>query len=335
MRTKDSGRFVKISGIGSYVPERILTNNELEKMVDTSDEWIQTRTGIKERRIAADNQATSDLCVLAAQRAMESAKISRNDIDLILVGTITSDMPFPSTAVIVQSKLGLSNIPCFDYNVACSGTQYGIELASSLLTGSRKYRNILLICGDKMSSVVDWQDRATCVLLGDGAGAMVLSVTENGEENSIVDVLLGANGGLWELLFLAAGGSKEPASFKTVENRKHFLRMSGRDVFREAVLVMQSCAQEILSRNNMTIEEIDFVVPHQANLRIITALQERLGVFDEKICITVDKYGNTSASSCLIAMDTFVKSGKIRRGSKILSMGFGAGLTWGAAILKF
>ncbi|MDR1433167.1 MAG: ketoacyl-ACP synthase III [Puniceicoccales bacterium] len=332
---KKSIRFAKISAIGSYVPEKILTNDDLSKMIDTSDEWIQARTGIRERRIAADGQITSDLCVEAARAAIKKAGISAEDVDLILVGTITSDMPFPSTAVFVQSKLGLQNIPCFDYNVACSGTQYGIALANALLTSSDSYKNILLICGDKMTSVVDWNDRATCVLLGDGAGAAIFSATEKEEENSVIDVLLGADGKLWELLHVPAGGSSEPASVKTIEDGKHFFKMKGRDVFREAIRIMEGCAREILQRNGMTVADIDFVVLHQANLRIIEALQERLKIPDEKVCITVDKYGNTSGSSCLIAIDTFARSGRIRSGSKILSVGFGAGLTWGAAILKF
>jgi 3-oxoacyl-[acyl-carrier-protein] synthase-3 len=332
---KNGRRFAKISGVGAYVPDRVLTNSDLEKMVDTTDEWIRTRTGISERRIASAEQTTSDLCVAAARRAIENAKMLPGDIDLILVGTITPDMPFPSAAVFVQKKLGLANVPCFDYNVACSGTQYGIELASALLTASRRYNNVLLVCGDKMSSVVDWQDRATCVLLGDGAGSMVFSATENDEEHSVIDVLLGADGNLWELLCLPAGGSRNPASAETVASGSHFFKMMGRDVFREAVKAMGNCANEILMRNAMTIEDVNFVVPHQANLRIISALQERLEIPDEKICITVNKYGNTSGSSCLIAIDSLVKCGKIVSGSKILSVGFGAGLTWGASILKF
>jgi 3-oxoacyl-[acyl-carrier-protein] synthase-3 len=328
-------KFAKILGIGSYVPEKILTNDDLSKMVDTSDEWILSRTGIRERRIAASDQATSDLCVIAARRAIENAGIDPEKIDLILVGTITSDLRFPSAAVFIQNKLGLKNIPCFDYNVACSGTQYGIGLASSLLTGVGRYENILLICGDKMTSVVDWQDRTTCVLLGDGAGAIVFSSVDSEEENSVIDVLLGANGGLWDLLMIPAGGSLEPTSEETLKNRSHFFKMKGKDVFREAIKVMGACSQEILRRNDMTVHDVDFVVPHQANRRIIEALQEKLEIPDEKICVTVDKYGNTSESSCIIAMDSLMQAGKMAKGSKILSVGFGAGLTWGAAILKF
>ncbi|MDR2628504.1 MAG: ketoacyl-ACP synthase III [Puniceicoccales bacterium] len=331
---KNSKQFVKILGVGSYVPERIVTNDDLSKIVDTSDEWIQARTGIRERRIAAADQTTSDLCVCAARKAIENANIGVDDIDLILTGTITSDVVIPSTSVFVQTKLGLKNIPCFDYNVACSGLQYGIEIARSLI-GSQRYKNILLICGDKLSAITDWQDRSTCVLFGDGAGAIVLSATENEEENSIIDVLLGANGEHSELVMVPAGGSREPASEKTVSERKHFMKMSGRDLFREAVKSMGNCAQEILERNNMSTGDIDFLITHQANLRIIDAVRERLDVPLEKVCVTINKYGNTSASSCIIALDSLLGNGKIVRGSKVLTVGFGSGLTWGAAILKF
>ncbi|MDR1232967.1 MAG: ketoacyl-ACP synthase III [Puniceicoccales bacterium] len=331
---KNSKQFAKILGVGSYVPEKIVTNDDLSKIVDTTDEWIRARTGIRERRIAASDQTTSDLCVCAARKAMENAKIGADDIDLILTGTITSDVIFPSASVFVQTKLGLKNIPCFDYNVACSGLQYGIEIARSLI-GSQRYKNILLICGDKLSAITDWQDRSTCVLFGDGAGAIVLSATENEEENSIIDVLLGANGEHSELIILPAGGSREPASEKTVSERKHFMKMAGRDLFREAVKIMGNCAQEILGRNNMSTNDIDFLITHQANLRIIDAVRERLDISPEKVCVTIDKYGNTSASSCIIALDNLIRNGKIVRESKVLTVGFGAGLTWGAAILKF
>jgi 3-oxoacyl-[acyl-carrier-protein] synthase-3 len=328
-------KFAKISGIGAYVPDRVVTNDDLSKIVDTSDEWIVSRTGIRERRIAADWQATSDLCAAAAQRALENAAIGAGEIDVVIVGTITPDMPFPSASVLVQSKLGMGEIPCFDYNSACSGTQYGLEIAHSLVVGSNRYENALLICGDKMSSVIDWQDRSICVLLGDGAGAIVLSATENAGEDCIIDITLGANGSMWNLLHMPGGGSRCPATEESVRDRKHFMKMSGRETFRESVRIMESCALEILRKNNMSLDDIDFVVPHQANLRIISALQERLGVGDDKICVTVDRYGNTSGSSCIIAMDSLVKSGKITRGSKILSVAFGAGLTWGASLLRF
>ncbi|MDR0693400.1 MAG: ketoacyl-ACP synthase III [Puniceicoccales bacterium] len=331
---KNSKQFVKILGVGSYVPEKVVTNDDLSKVVDTSDEWIRTRTGIRERRIAAPDQTTSDLCVCAARKAMENASIGVEDIDLILTGTITSDVIIPSTSVFVQTKLGLKNIPCFDYNAACSGLQYGIEIARSLIE-SQRYKNILLICGDKLSAITDWQDRSTCVLFGDGAGAVVLSATENEEENSIIDVLLGANGEHSELITIPAGGSREPASEKTVSERKHFMKMSGRDLFREAVKSMGNCAQEILDRNGMSANDVDFVVTHQANWRIIDAVRERLDISPEKVCVTIDRYGNTSASSCIIAIDSLIQGGKIVRGSKGLTVGFGAGLTWGAAILKF
>ncbi|MDR1890963.1 MAG: ketoacyl-ACP synthase III [Puniceicoccales bacterium] len=331
---KNNRQFTKILGVGAYVPEKVVTNDDLCKIVDTSDEWIQSRTGIRERRIARADQTTSDLCVCAARRAMENANISVGDIDLILTGTITSDTAFPSTSTFVQKKLGVKDIPCIDYNVACSGLQYGLEIARSFIE-SQRYKKILLICGDKLSAVTDWQDRSTCVLFGDGAGAIVLSATEKEEENSIIDILLGANGEHTEILMMPAGGSREPASEESVKGRRHFLKMSGRDVFREAVKIMGSCAQEILDRNGMSANDVDFVVTHQANWRIIDAIRERLNVPSEKVCVTIDKYGNTSASSCIIAIDSLIGSNKIVPGSKVLTVSFGAGLTWGAAILKF
>jgi 3-oxoacyl-[acyl-carrier-protein] synthase-3 len=328
-------RFAKILGVGAYVPERVLTNADLCAMVDTSDEWIRTRTGIVERRIASDGQATSDLCTAAAQMAMDRASIAADGIDLVIISTLTPDMPTPNTSVLVQHKLGMDGIPCMDFNVACSGFQYGLELSRSLISSSGRYNNILLVCGDKLSTVVDWQDRSTCILFGDGAGAVVLSATENANENSIVDVMVGANGKLSNLLRIPAGGSAEPSSCESVTKRRHFMQMNGRDVFREAVRTMESCAAEILRKNGMTVNDVDFVIPHQANIRIIEALGERLKIPAEKLCITIERYGNTSSSSSVIAMSSLVESGQISTGSVILSVGFGAGLTWGASILKF
>ena len=318
---------VKIAGFGSYVPEKVLTNDDLSKIVDTSDEWIRTRTGIGERHIADSTQFTSDLCTLAAQAAMRDAGV--DSVDLILIGTVTPDMSFPSTAAIVQRKLGLKNIPCFDFESACAGFQYGTELATMLCS---KYDRVLLICGDKMSAITDWQDRSTCVLFGDGAGAVVFS--RDDEKSSIVDVLLGSNGNFSHLLEMPAGGSACPASAETIQQRKHFVKMAGREVFREAVLCMTSSCQEILKRNGLTIDDIDFVVPHQANIRIIEAIRERLNIPQEKVQLTVHKYGNTSASSCIIALDDLRKSGKLQKNMKILTVSFGAGLTWGASILQ-
>lgn len=331
---KDKKLFVKLSGVGVYVPERVLTNDDLSKIVDTSDEWITARTGIKKRHIAAENEATSDLCCQAALRALENAKMSPEDIDAIVIGTVTPDMVFPSTAAIVQHKLGIRGCPCFDYESACAGSQYGTQLARSLLLADVGYRNILVICGDKLTSLTDWTDRTTCVLFGDGAGAMIFSVTDEEEDNAVIDVLLGANGTFADLLKVPAGGSLEPATVDTINDKKHFVKMAGRDVFREAVLTMVKCVEEILHRNGLTINDVDYFVPHQANLRIIEAVGERIGIASDKVCVTVDQYGNTAASSCVIALEELMKSGKLKGKSTILTVSFGAGLTWGSSLLR-
>lgn len=326
-------KLVKIKGIGAYLPEKILTNDDLSKTVDTSDDWIFTRTGMRERHIAADNEVTSDLCSKAALRAIINAKINKNDIDLIVVGTMTPDTIFPSTATVVQSKLGLKNIPCFDFCAACSGFQYGLEIVDSMLKSGR-YRNALLICGDKMSSIVDWQDRTTCVLFGDGAGAIILS-TDDAKENFLVDSLIGADGTFGNILCMPAGGSSMPASEETVVNRQHFLKMNGKEVFKLAVRGMCECATTILERNSLSANDISCVVPHQANIRIIEAIAERLGLNLDKFVITLDKCGNTSAASLPITLHKAYTNSIISNGDMILSLSFGAGLTWGASLLRW
>jgi 3-oxoacyl-[acyl-carrier-protein] synthase-3 len=323
---------IVIKGLGTYVPERVLTNDDLSKIVDTCDEWIRTRTGIGERRIAASEEATSDLCVRAAQLAIEDAKIGVKDIDLILLGTLAPDMLTPATAMFVQHKLGIKNIPCFDFGAACSGFQYGLEVSRMMLLNP-KYKNVLLICGDKLSSVTDWQDRTTCVLFADGAGAVVLS-REPGRQCGIVDVLIGSDGEHSDILNIPAGGSREPASEQTIRERKHYWRMDGREVFRLAVQKMGESMVEILERNNLTINDINHVVTHQANIRIMDAIANRLAIPSKKVRVTLDKFGNTSASSIIITIDHYRKCGVISQGELILTAGFGAGLTWGSAIIR-
>ncbi len=331
---KEQKLFVKLSGVGIYIPERVLTNDDLSKIVDTSDEWIMARTGIKKRHIAAEDEATSDLCYQAALRALEDAKMSPEDIDAIVIGTVTPDMIFPSTAAIVQNKLGIKGCPCFDYESACAGSQYGTQLARTLLLSNVGYKNVLVICGDKLTSLTDWTDRTTCVLFGDAAGAMIFSATDDEQQNSVIDVLLGADGRLADLLRVPAGGSLEPATLDTVNDKKHFVKMAGRDVFREAVLTMTKSVEEILRRNGLSINDVDYFVPHQANLRIIEAVGERIGISSDKVCVTVDQYGNTAASSCIIALKTLIESGKLKEKSTILTVSFGAGLTWGTSLLR-
>ena len=326
------GRTCSISGVGSYVPARILTNAELEKMVDTSDEWITTRTGIKERRVAAKNEYTSDMAVKAAQRAMKMAGVTAEQIDLIAVATITPDMPFPSTACLVQQKLGARRAAAFDLEAACSGFIYGLEIGQQFIM-SRTYDTVLVIGAEKLSSIVNWKDRNTCVLFGDGAGAAVLQNRPNA--HGLLTAVMGADGGKANLLFMPGGGSRCPASAETVAAKLHYLQMEGRETFKNAVQAMCTAAQEALRRCELDISKIKCVVPHQANRRIIDAVGERLGATPGQLFVNVNRYGNTSAASVAIALDEAVTSGKVQRGDLILLIVFGAGLTWGAAVIEW
>ena len=326
------GRTCSITGVGSYVPEKILANADLEKMVDTSDEWITTRTGIKERRIAAKDEFTSDMAAKAAQRAMKMAGVTAAEIDLIIVATITPDMPFPATACFVQQKIGAKRAAAFDLEAACSGFIYGLEIGQQFIM-SRTYDTVLVIGAEKLSAITDWKDRNTCVLFGDGAGAAVLQNREN--SHGLLTAVMGADGGKADLLFMPGGGSRCPASKDTVDARLHFLRMSGKETFKNAVQAMCSAAQEVLRRCEVDITRIKCVIPHQANRRIIDAVGERLGAAPEQMFINVHRYGNTSAASVAIALDEAVASGKIQRGDLILLVVFGAGLTWGAAVIEW
>lgn len=326
------GRTCSITGVGSYVPARILTNADLEKMVDTSDEWITTRTGIKERRLAADNEFTSDLAAAAARSAMERAGVTPEQIDLIIVATITPDMLFPSTACLVQRKIGARRAAAFDLEAACSGFIYGLEVAQQFIM-SRTYDTVLVIGADKLSSIVDWKDRNTCVLFGDGAGAAVLQNRPNA--HGLLTAVMGADGDNADLLFMPGGGSQCPATTESVASRQHYLRMSGRETFKCAVQAMQTAAEQALRRCEIDITRIKCVIPHQANRRIIDAVGDRLGAQPEQLFVNVDRYGNTSAASVAIALDEAVATGKIRRGDLILLVVFGAGLTWGAAVIEW
>jgi len=313
------GRSCSITGVGSYVPERILTNADLERMVETSDEWITTRTGIKERRIAAADEFTSDLAAQAARRA-------------IIVASITPDMPFPNTACLVQQKIGARHIPSFDIEAACSGFIYALEVGQQFIM-SRTYETVLVIGAEKLSSIVNWQDRNTCVLFGDGAGAAILQ--NRAGSHGLLTTALGSDGSKAELLSMPGGGSRCPASAQTVSGGLHFLRMDGKETFKNAVQAMCSAANEVLTRCELDITKIKCVIPHQANRRIIDAVGERLGATPEQLFINLHKYGNTSAASVAIALDEAVHSGKIQRGDLILIVAFGAGLTWGAAIIEW
>jgi 3-oxoacyl-[acyl-carrier-protein] synthase-3 len=325
-------RSVSITGVGSCVPDRVLSNADLERMVETSDEWIVTRTGIRERRIAADSQTTSDLATEAARRAMASAGVSAQQIDLIIVATITPDMPFPSTACLVQHRLGASRAAAFDIEAACSGFVYALDIASHFIAAGT-HQTVLIIGAEKMSSVVDWTDRNTCVLFGDGAGAAILQ--HRPDSKGLLTTCLGSDGGKASLLELPAGGSACPASVQSVAAGRHFLRMDGKETFKSAVTSMVSATHEVLQRCQLRIEDIACIIPHQANQRILSAVAERLGATPQQVFSNVERYGNTSAASVGIALDEAVRSGRIRRGDLVLLVVFGAGLTWGASILEW
>ncbi|HIG26564.1 MAG TPA: ketoacyl-ACP synthase III [Verrucomicrobiales bacterium] len=327
-----TGQKCSISGVGSYVPEKILTNSDLEKIVDTTDEWILSRTGISERRIAADDEYASDMATVAAKRAMEDAGVTADDIELIIVATITPDMPFPSTACLVQRNLGALRAAAFDVEAACSGFIYALEIGQQFIM-SHTYETVLVIGAEKLSTIVDWTDRNTCVLFGDGAGAAILR--SNGGTHGLLTACMGADGNKSELLSMPGGGSRNPATIQTVNDRLHFLRMDGREVFKNAVNAMFSASRTVLERCELDISEIKCVIPHQANQRIISAVGERLGVSSEQLFTNVEKYGNTSAASVAIALDEAAKNGNIERSDLILLLVFGAGLTWAAAVIEW
>ena len=329
---RKEARRAGIVGIGSYVPQKVLTNSELEKMVETNDEWIVTRTGISERRIAANNEAASDFAVKAAQAALKTANLKPEDIDLVICATITGDMPLPATASIVQHKLGVPQSPAFDLQAGCSGFIYALQVADSLvLDGS--YTRVLVIGVDLLSRLTDWTDRNTCILFGDAAGAAVVAPVDG--DSGILSFYLGSDGSGAELLMTPAGGSRIPATHSTVENNMHFIKMNGREVFKFAVRIMGDAAVEALNRAGFTPEDVDVLVPHQANTRIINAAAERLGLPAEKVFVNVNKYGNTSAASIPLALDEAYQNGAIKTGDLVVAVGFGAGLTWGASVIRW
>ncbi|MBL9216377.1 MAG: ketoacyl-ACP synthase III [Opitutaceae bacterium] len=325
---------VIIAGVGSYAPEKVLTNHDLSKMVDTSDEWIYTRSGIRERRIAADDEACSDLAVKAAQSALADAKINASEIDLLIVATASPDTPLPSTACYVQHKLGVpAHATCFDIAAACSGFLYALEIGYGQLLTNR-YKRALIIGAEKLSSVTDWKDRTTCVLFGDAAGAVVL--TKVPQPNiGILGSDLGADGEFADNLYIPAGGSKCPASQKSVEDRGHFIRMNGREVFKSAVRVMETVAREMMEQHNLTPDQISLVIPHQANIRIIEALAANLKVPMDRVYVNLDRYGNTSSASIPLALDEARRAGRVKPGDLMLLVAFGAGLTYGATLIRW
>lgn len=320
-----------ILGLGCFLPARKMTNKDLEKMVDTSDEWIMTRTGIKERRIAPKEFAASDLGAEAAKAAIKDASLKPEDIDLIIVATVTGDMAFPSTSCIIQDKIGAINAAAFDINAACSGFVFGIVTAKQFVD-SGLYKNVLVIGAEKMTNLVDWTDRSTCVLFGDGAGACIIGKSK---DRRIVSYFIGCDGSGSNLLKLPAGGSRMPATEETVRNKLHFLKMEGNEVFKLAVKVMADAANKAITKAGLLCTEIDLLIPHQANIRILMAVAKKMGLPEKKIFFNIEKYGNMSSASTAVALAEANKEGRIKKGDNVALVAFGSGLTYGAVVIKW
>ncbi len=331
-RSQRPPRPVHIVGTGSYLPDRVLTNADLEKMVDTTDEWIVTRSGIRERRIAPDYICTSDMGTAAAQRAMDQAGVHAEEIDLIICATLTPDMPFPATACLIQQKLGAKRAAAFDIEAACSGFLYGLEIGQQFVT-SGTYETVLVVGAEKLSTIVDWQDRSTCVLFGDGAGAAILR--NRGPDHGILTTCMGADGAQADILLMPAGGARYPASRESVSAGMHYLKMAGKEVYKHAVTAMHTAAKEALQKCNLTVADIKCVIPHQANIRIIEAIAERLEVPMEKVYVNLHRYGNVSAASVAIALDEAAREGRFQRGDLVLLVVFGSGLTWASCVIQW
>ena len=321
----------RIAGTGSYAPTRVLTNADLEGMVATSDEWIRERTGIRERRIAATGEACSDLAVQAGKRALAAAGVAASDLDMILVATCTGDFPLPATACLVQCQLGATKAGACDLSAACCGFVYALSVADAYIkTGMR---HVLVIGSEVMSAITDWTDRNTCVLFGDGAGAVVLSVSDG--ERGILSTDLRSDGTLCELIMVPGGGSRTPPSEKVLAERLHYIKMKGNETFKVAVRTLEDIARATLAANHVEVEDLDLYIPHQANVRILKAVMERLGLPIEKVLLNLDRYGNTSAASIPIALDEAVREGRIKDGSLVMLGAFGAGLTWASAMIRW
>lgn len=324
----------RIAGTGSYLPEKLLTNADLERMVDTNGAWIVERTGIRQRHMAAPDQVTSDLALIAATRALEAARVSPEEIDLIIFATVSPDQIMPSAACMLQKKLGCRQIMAFDLSAACSGFVYGISVADQFIrTG--QYKNILVVGAEILHRYVNYKDRETCILFGDGAGAIVLSRASDQDSSKIYSFHLRSDGALGDLFVLPAGGSAMPFSKEVLDNDLQYVRMKGREIFKNAVRAMSQCCQEALDANAMTIDQVDWLIPHQANVRILDAVAHYFGIPPEKVVVNLHDTGNTSAATIPIALDQFVREGKIQRGQNVLLTAFGAGLTSGSVLLKF
>lgn len=321
----------RITGTGSYAPARIMTNADLEGLVATSDEWIRERTGIRERHIAATGEACSDLAVQAGQRALAAAGVVATDLDMILVATCTGDYPLPATACLVQYQLGATKAAACDLAAACCGFVYALSVADAYVRTGMKH--VLVIGSEVMSAITDWTDRNTCVLFGDGAGAAVISASDG--ERGILSTHLRSDGALCDLIAVPAGGSRQPPSEKVVAERLQYIKMKGNETFKVAVRSLEEIARETLAANQLTIDALDLYVPHQANMRILNAVSDRLGLPKEKIMLNLDRYGNTSAASIPIALDEAVRAGRVKDGSLVMLGAFGAGLTWASALIRW
>ncbi|MFI0347586.1 MAG: beta-ketoacyl-ACP synthase III [Chthoniobacterales bacterium] len=331
-KTLITNRSASILGTGSYVPEKILTNEELEKMVDTNDEWIRSRTGIRERRIAASDEKTSDMAAAAARAAIENAEIQAEEIQMIICATVTPDMFFPNTACFVQTKIGATHAICFDVSAACSGFLYAVEIARQFIaTGS--YDTILVIGADKLSGIVNWEDRNTCVLFGDGAGAAILRHREG--NRGLMTTHMGSNGELADILYIPGGGSAVPVTAETLADKTATIRMNGRETYKQAVTAMVDASEKALVQAGVTIDQIKCVIPHQANYRIIEAIADRLHLPMEKFHLNLDTYGNTSAAAVAIALDEAARQERFKRGDLILLAVFGGGLTWASSVIQW
>jgi len=326
-----NGVRVSITGLGCHVPERVVTNDELSTMMDTSDEWIRERTGIRERRVAAPEEALSDLCLPAARQALEEAGIDGTQIDLIIVATVTPDMAFPSTGAILADQLGAANAAAYDLSAGCTGFMYAVAQGYGMIAGGLA-QNALVVGGDVLSKILDWSDRGTAVLFGDGAGAIVLERVADG---GFLGFELGADGSGGPQLYLPAGGSRSPATTETVAEHQHYVQMNGREVFKFATRVLVTSAEKVLAECGKTIDDVDVYIPHQANVRIIDHAAEKLGIPKEKIVVNVERYGNTSSGSIPLALADAQAEGRLQEGALVLMTGMGAGLTWGSGLIEW
>lgn len=324
----------KFSAFGSHAPARIVNNFDLEKIVETSDEWIRTRTGMFERHFCSPEEAASDIATIAATNAIEASRVKYKDIDLIITGTVTGDHAFPSTACVVQKKLGLKNVPAFDVSAGCTGFIYSLDVAKNYVENGIA-KNVLVIGVDVLSKITNWEDRNTCVLFGDGAGATIVSRARKNDISKIIDSLIDADGSQGELLYQAAGGSRLPASHETVDKNLHTVYMEGNRVYKNAIRSMFASTEELLRRNKMAAADVDWIIPHQANLRIIEGLADKLRVPMSKVIVNIEKYGNTSSATIPLAVDEAIRKKQIRRGDIILLTSFGAGLTWGSILARY